>query len=946
MRILKRESARISGQSKAFKKARRLPVRIMLEGLESRWFLSMTPPPLPVIPTGAGHLFVVTAAPFNAVGNGTTDNTAAIQSAINACSAAGGGIVEIPAAAEPYESQPLTMASNVDLQVDSGAELQAFGQTKLESAPNGFIYCNNISNFEITGTGSGAAQGIIDGNGGTWWPSTSGPNMFKLSGVSTVLFQNITITNSPHEHIACGNSVNNDVTIDGITINTPSTTPNTDGIDPAGINWLIENCNISDGDDDIAVKPANQPCANIDVESCNIGYGHGISVGGQTNATLNNMTVNNCTFFGTTMGLRLKGGPTNGGAVNNVSYANITMTNVKIPFEIDSWYNGGDNIPQTPSQAQLAGSNIPTWNNISYNNVTATWNSSLPSYNSTNYANSIAGELWGLPSAPLNNISFTDVRIGAFNAQEVAPLTGMQIVHARNVTFDSTSSITVVNGPDIISDPPNGSFPAGFPTPADDVITEAGFTQTDIGGPTTVPALTSWSVYDPTTGNWTIDGDGAGFNIESGDTSTDQVNFVSTSVSGDQTVIAKLISLTNNNSGDSPEAGVMYRAGTNPGDVFASIAQSSNNTAIFRYRTTTDGLVSSIPISLPLGGEYLEISRSSSLFTAGYSSDGTHWTTLGTMTISAMPTVADAGLVATPWGNGLVETAVFSNVQIIPTTVAATITGRSIFYSDSSFNGDTSTASNNDLNAIATDKSALLPGGTATYSNMTNYSNGINGIIVDITNLPSGATVEPTDFQFATGDVNDTTTWTPLTVLPTVTMLTPSGGVTPVDLTWPDHTIENTWLQVTVLADADTGLAANDVFYFGNLVGKVPDTSSPEQVTAIDLVTIQNNIVGTATITNPYDINRDGSVDAEDLVFAQKNSFSAINLITPTGDGPAIVVNTTSAAAIPLTVTPNVTTITSAPATTSTSNTITDQILSISAQRLAAIKSRYRWFMN
>jgi uncharacterized repeat protein (TIGR03803 family) len=228
-----------------------------------------------------------------------------------------------------------------------------------------------------------------------------------------------------------------------------------------------------------------------------------------------------------------------------------------------------------------------------------------------------------------------------------------------------------------------------------------------------------------------------------------------------------------------------------------------------------------------------------------------------------------------------------------PFTVFSTVSGRYVFYNDSTFNGYSNGGTTADLNAIAPDKTALLPGQTATYSNLTDYSKGINGIIIDISNLPNGATLTPSDFQFAIGDVNDTTTWTPLATSPTVTLLPASGGITPVDLTWPNGTITNTWLQVTVLADANTGLASNDVSYYGNLIGKVSDTGSPEQVTALDLTQIENNIVGVAAITDPYDVNKDGSVDAEDLVLTQRNSFSALRLITPTGDGPAAVVAAT-----------------------------------------------------
>ena len=45
------------------------------------------------------------------------------------------------------------------------------------------------------------------------------------------------------------------------------------------------------------------------------------------------------------------------------------------------------------------------------------------------------------------------------------------------------------------------------------------------------------------------------------------------------------------------------------------------------------------------------------------------------------------------------------------------------------------------------------------------------------------------------------------------------GGADRVTLIWPDNAIEKRWLQVTVQATATTGLAANDVFYFGNAIG-------------------------------------------------------------------------------------------------------------------------------
>ena len=115
------------------------------------------------------------------------------------------------------------------------------------------------------------------------------------------------------------------------------------------------------------------------------------------------------------------------------------------------------------------------------------------------------------------------------------------------------------------------------------------------------------------------------------------------------------------------------------------------------------------------------------------------------------------------------------------------------------------------------------------------------------------------------------------------------GGSDRVVLTWDAATaVRNAWLQVTVLASpADTGLLADDVFYFGHFTGDVNDAVSPGFVTAADLTAIRNHPRGVnnpAGIDNRYDINRDAAVDAVDLILARNNVDSpldALAMISP-----------------------------------------------------------------
>ncbi len=74
-------------------------------------------PAMPIIPA---TIFNVTN--YGALGDGLKDNTTNIQNTINAANAAWGGVVEIPAGT--FLSGPLTLLSDINLQVDTNAMLQ------------------------------------------------------------------------------------------------------------------------------------------------------------------------------------------------------------------------------------------------------------------------------------------------------------------------------------------------------------------------------------------------------------------------------------------------------------------------------------------------------------------------------------------------------------------------------------------------------------------------------------------------------------------------------------------------------------------------------------------------------------------------------------------------------------------------------------------------------
>jgi hypothetical protein len=229
-------------------------------------------------------------------------------------------------------------------------------------------------------------------------------------------------------------------------------------------------------------------------------------------------------------------------------------------------------------------------------------------------------------------------------------------------------------------------------------------------------------------------------------------------------------------------------------------------------------------------------------------------------------------------------------------TPAATVAGRHVFYNRSFFDGNNASANAADDGAIDPTKSALLPGGTASFANYTGYSRGINGVMIDLANRPAG-TVSAADFEFKVGNNNSVASWTTLGTAPSVSVRAGagSGGSDRVTLIWPDGTIAKKWLQVKVLATPNTGLAADDVFYFGNAVGEVGNASANAIVTSADESLIRLNFTtgfGTVGVASPYDIDKNRFVQTSDAALSRANqttAFTALRLIVPPLEAGAAV---------------------------------------------------------
>ena len=336
------------------------------------------------------------------------DATAAIKAAIEACSAAGGGRVVIPAG--EWLTGAIALKSNVNLHVSQGATLRFSTNPKdyplvltrfegvecLNYSP--LIYAYQQRNIAITGPGT------LDGQAApqNWWGWKNGttsdattlqaaprlalidfgernvpvaqrvmgeghylrPSFVEPYACENVLIEGVTILRSPMWELHPVLSRN--VTIRGVKIDSHG--PNNDGCDPESCtDVLIEGCTFDTGDDCIAIKSGrngdgrrvNVATENVIIRQCVMKDGHGgVVLGSECTGGIRNVFVEDCTMDSPNLdrALRLKDNATRGGVLENVFMRNVTIGRVsEAVLTIDLLYEEGakGGFPPTVRNVQL-----------------------------------------------------------------------------------------------------------------------------------------------------------------------------------------------------------------------------------------------------------------------------------------------------------------------------------------------------------------------------------------------------------------------------------------------------------------------------------------------------------------------------------------------------------------------------------------------------------------
>jgi len=396
-------------------------------------------PALPEIP-----IAVFSITNYGAVGDGAAPNTVAIQAAIDAASGAGGGIVEVPKGV--FLSGPVRMANGINLRVNGTLRM-----LPLDKYPGGtvdpvsFITGSGLHDIAISGTG------MIDGQGIPWWPfarerGAKRPRMIAFSSCNRVLIEKLTLTNSPMFHIAI-NGKSTDVTVRGVTIRAnPSTDPinpghNTDACDVSAKRVLIQDCDVSVGDDNFTCGGGT---SDVLITNCTYGYGHGVSIGSPTAGGVSNFTVVNCTFNNTEQGIRIKSDRDRGGYLHNLTYMNLRMTNVDFPILIYASYMATNRTYRALHNvtAAIAGSypiapvtgRTPIYSDFVFSNITATVNPGRR-----------AGLIWGLPEMAVTNVLLQQVNIKADKPFGIYEAQNVRLVDCKIITPEGVNKLSSTN---------------------------------------------------------------------------------------------------------------------------------------------------------------------------------------------------------------------------------------------------------------------------------------------------------------------------------------------------------------------------------------------------------------------------------------------------------------------------------------------------------------------
>jgi parallel beta-helix repeat protein len=353
---------------------------------------------------------------FGAKGDGKTNNTTAIQKAVDECHVNGGGKIIIPAG--NFVTGTIHLYSNMNLDLEPGSVLSGsledkdylyqkdFGFTGPGAGVRtGILVAHNAQNISLSGSGA------INGNSsyfmymdslqqGTDFNSKytrqgveymnskygqkDGPVLWKgnydhrpgvmviFSGCKNIRLSNIKMMESPNWTVAFLNST--DIQVRGISIENNMLIPNSDGIDLYDSkNITISDCEIQSGDDAIAVVSSSFLRAShcsLHSRSCGIRVGYNVF----NNNNSGNLLFDSIRIYDSNRGIGIF--QRRQGNMDSMVFSNI---NIGTRLHTGQWWGHGEPI-HISAVPGLGSRETGSISNLRFSNITAVSESGIVIY--------------------------------------------------------------------------------------------------------------------------------------------------------------------------------------------------------------------------------------------------------------------------------------------------------------------------------------------------------------------------------------------------------------------------------------------------------------------------------------------------------------------------------------------------------------------------------------
>jgi polygalacturonase len=315
-------------------------------------------------------------------------DTARIQNAIEKCGKGRAVMLHVNEANNAFLSGPLELRPDVALIVGIGVTLFASrdpalyavspGSCGIVSHTPGPRGCKPLISVDHAPDSAIMGDGKIDGRGGekmlgsqySWWDLAEQarpgggqqvPRLIVADSSDNFTLYRITLRDSPNFHVVFSHG--DGFTVWGLKIDTPQRLArNTDGVDPGNgaKNVTITHSYIRAGDDNVAIKGGPGGATNMTISHDHFYWGHGMSIGSETNGGVSKIRVFDLSLDGPDNGIRIKSNGSRGGLTEDVVYDDVCIRNSPNPIMLDTAYS---------ANGPLHGDSPPTMRDITLHNV-------------------------------------------------------------------------------------------------------------------------------------------------------------------------------------------------------------------------------------------------------------------------------------------------------------------------------------------------------------------------------------------------------------------------------------------------------------------------------------------------------------------------------------------------------------------------------------------------